>query len=130
VVWRPDDTPAYQLACVVDDAAMRGRFALMHVAAAIRAGFGFERRIDRYHYASQALDHLPQDVVIGDAQPSLADLKGHMPVAEMVGNAGQLQWVGAADLEDPFRLGGDLHAASILGLQEVAVTQGFAPRQE
>jgi len=23
VVWRPDDTPAYQLACVVDDAAMR-----------------------------------------------------------------------------------------------------------
>jgi glutamyl-tRNA synthetase len=23
VVWRPDDTPAYQLACVVDDARMR-----------------------------------------------------------------------------------------------------------
>ncbi len=61
-------------------------FIVLVMAAGIGARFGLERRLDVQHRCAQLAHHFFQNVVLRDAQESLAHLDGHVPVAEVIGD--------------------------------------------
>ena len=89
----------------------------------IGAAFGIERRLDLDDARAQSLHHRLDDVVAANAQALRHDLGRQMAVAEMPGDPDQMQWIGAADLEQ--RLGGrdNLDQPSVLQHQRIATAQ-------
>ena len=89
----------------------------------IRPALGIERRLDLDDTRAQSLHHRLDDVVPADAQAFWHDLRRQMAVAEMPGDANQMQRIGASDLDQG--LGGRDHLDQpvVLQHQRVAATQ-------
>jgi len=86
---------------------MRVGFRRMGVTARVRAALGIERRLDLDDARAKPLHHRLDDVIAADAQAFRHDLGRQMAIAEMPGDADQMQRIGAADFDQ--RLGGGHH---------------------
>lgn len=99
----------------------------------IGAALGIERRLDLDDARAEPLHHRLDDVVAADAQALRHDLGRQMAVAEMPGDADQVQRIGTADFDQ--RLGGSYHLdqPSVFQHQRVTSAQGdgvFEVQQE
>jgi hypothetical protein len=89
----------------------------------IGATFGIERRLDLDDPRAEPLHHRLDDMIAPNAQALRHDLGRQMAVAEMPGDADQMQGVGAADFNQ--RLGGGHHLdqPAVFQHQRVAAAQ-------
>ena len=89
----------------------------------IGAAFRIERRFDLDDPRAQSLHHRLDHVIPADAQALRHDLGRQMAVAEMPGDANQMQGIGAADFDQ--RLGGrhDLDQAAVFQHQRIAAAK-------
>src|SRR4051812_37053995 len=92
-------------------------------ALGISAGFRIEGGLDAADSRAQPGDHVDDDVVPADSQPPADDLHRQMAVAEMPGDAGELDAVAAFDLGEC--LGGGAHpqVTAALDRQPVALAE-------
>ena len=102
---------------------MRLGFRRMGVTARIGAALGIERRLDLDDARAQSLHHRLDDVVPADAQAFWHDLGRQMAVAEMPGDANQMQRIGAPDLDQGLGGRDHLDQPPVLQHQRVAATQ-------
>ena len=91
--------------------------------AGIGAAFGIERRLDLDDARAQPLHHRLDDVIAADAQAFWHDLRRQMAIAEMPGDAHQMERIAAADFEQ--RLGGGHHLdqPAVFQYQRIAAAQ-------
>ena len=86
----------------------------------IRPALGIERRLDLDDARAQTLHHRLDDVIPADAQAFWHDLGRQMAVAEMPGDANQMQRIGAPDLDQGLGGRDHLDQPSILQHQRIA----------
>ena len=55
----------------------------------VGAGFGLERRLFDRDLKTESLQHLVEHVIVAVAQPARTDLQCDVPIAQMIGGAGQ-----------------------------------------
>ena len=89
----------------------------------IGAAFGIERRLDLDDARAKPLHHRLDDMVAADAQALRHDLGRQMAVAEMPGDADQMQGIGAADFEQRLGCRDHLDQAAVFQHQRVAAAQ-------
>ena len=114
------------------------RFVVMVMVAAVRsvsAGFRLERRFRFANRTAQASNHVGQNVVGLDTQPSTIsfrnDLYRDVAIAQMIGRAGKEQGGIGNGFDQFFRGGDDFdNAAAVFGQQSVAAVQMVAAFQE
>ena len=102
---------------------MRGMTWPPRGVCGIGAAFGIERRLDLDDAGAESLHHRLDDVVAADAQALRHDLRRQMAVAEMPGDADQMQRIGAADLDQRLGRGDHLDQPAVLQHQRVAAAQ-------
>ncbi len=93
------------------------------VAAAVGAVLRLVGRLDRFDPGAELFEHGLEHIVVGQAQPAVAQLQGDVAVAQVVGGAHQLEGAGAGDVQQLFGAGLDAHDAAVPGLQAFAVLQ-------
>ena len=108
---------------------------VMTAMRTISAGFRLERRFRFADRAAQAPGHVGQHVIGLEAQLAAVfvwqDLHRHVPVAEMVGGAGEEQRAVGDGLDELFRRGEDFDdGAAIFSRQPVATMQVIAAFEE
>ena len=105
--------------------------ALMMVAcgAGIGAGFGIERCGDLSHHGAEPSRHIRDHMIAADAQRAGQKLRRQMAVAEMPGDAGEMQRVGAANLEQRLGRRDDLDKTPVLEQKRIAAAQFRRCRQ-
>ena len=89
----------------------------------IRPALGIERRLDLDDARTQSLHHRLDDVIPADAQAFWHDLGRQMAVAEMPGNANEMQRIGAPDLDQGLGCRHYLDQPTVLQHQCVAAAQ-------
>ena len=89
----------------------------------IRAALGIERRLNLDDARAQSLHHRLDDVIPADAQALRHDLRRQMAVAEMPGNANQVQRIGAPNLDQGLGGRDHLDQPAILQHQRIAAAQ-------
>jgi hypothetical protein len=89
----------------------------------IRAALGIERRLDLDDAPAQSRNHRLDDVIPADAQAFWHDLRRQMAVAEMPGDANQMQGIGAPDLDQGFCGRDHLDQPAVFQHQRVAAAQ-------
>ena len=57
-----------------------------------------------------------EHVIVEQAQPAIADLQGDVAIAEVIGRAGQLEGIGASDVQQVFGAGADADDATVFSL--------------
>ncbi|ANW04591.1 hypothetical protein LMTR13_35155 [Bradyrhizobium icense] len=92
----------------------------VRVTTGIRPAFGIERRLDLDDACTQSLHHRLDDVIAANTQALRHDLGRQMAVAEMPGDADQMQGIDAPDLDQG--LGGRDHLDQPAVLQHQRVT--------
>lgn len=102
-------------------------FIVLVVAARVGAGLRLERRLNVRNLRTKLLHHLLENMILRDAQESLAHLDGHVPVPKVVGHLGKIL---RFDMQYLFRLSNDFDHPAVGGRDEVAATQDFAARQD
>lgn len=95
----------------------------MRVRSGIGAAFGIERRLDLDDAGTQSRHHGLDDVVAANPQAFRHDLRRQMAIAEMPGDAHQMQRVGAADFHQRLGSGDHLDQAAVLQHQGIAAAQ-------
>src|SRR5690606_31760202 len=93
----------------------------MVVAAAVGTGFRLERRLDRFDAGAELLEHRAQNIVVGQAQPTVAQLQGNVAVAQVIGGAHQFEGAGAGDLHQLLGPRDHTHYSAIARLQTFTV---------
>ena len=94
----------------------------------IGAGFGIERRLDRFDVAAQCLDKVRDDVVGADTDAVVQELNRQVAVAEVPGDADQVIVLVRVDLQQRFGTCADADNAAV-HRQAVAVAQPDRLRQ-
>jgi hypothetical protein len=89
----------------------------------IRTALGIERRLDLDDARAQSRDHRLDDVIPADAQALGHDLRRQMAVAEMPGDANQMQGIGTPDLDQGFCGRDHLDQPAVFQHQRVAAAQ-------
>jgi hypothetical protein len=89
----------------------------------VSPAFRIERRLDLDHAGTEFGRHVGDDVVAPNPQVFGKQLCRQMPIAEMPGNARQMQRIGATNFEQGLRRGKDLNQPAVLQHQRIAVTQ-------
>ena len=89
----------------------------------IRPALGIERRLDLDDARAEPLHHRLDDVIPADAQALRHDLRRQMAVAEMPGDANQMQRIGAPDLDQGLGGRDHLDQPAVLQHQRVAAAQ-------
>ena len=89
----------------------------------IRPALGIERRLDLDDARAQSLHHRLDDVIPADPQAFWHDLGRQMAVAEMPGDANQMQGIGAPDLDQGLGGRDHLDQPAVLQHQRVAAAQ-------
>ena len=106
----------------------------MPMPACVRPGFRLERCLFPGHGQVHALQHLGQHMIGFDLQVVGLQLDLHMPVAQVVGRARQVEGraVLRAGPHHHHRLGGGIHPhqRAVLGHQHITTAHHAAPRQE
>lgn len=103
--------------------AMTMRVIFRRMASRIGAALGVERRLDLDDPRAEPLHHRLNDVIAADAQALRHDLRRQVAVAEMPGDADQMQRIGAADLDQRLRGRHHLDQPAILQHQRIASAQ-------
>lgn len=99
------------------------RMFLRRMARRIGAAFGIERRLDLDDPRAEPLHHRLDDVIAADAQALRHDLRRQMAVAEMPGDANQMQRISAADLDQRFSGRHHLDQPAVFQHQRIAAAQ-------
>jgi hypothetical protein len=102
---------------------MPGIRCLMGMAGGISAAFGVERRLDLDDARAEPLHHFLDDMVAPDPKTVAHDLRRQMAIAEMPGEANQVEWIAAADFEQRLRRGNDFDQTPVFQNQRVATAQ-------
>ncbi|KRR01323.1 hypothetical protein CQ12_26260 [Bradyrhizobium jicamae] len=89
----------------------------------IGPALGIERRLDLDDARAEPLHHGLDDVIPADSQALRHDLRRQMAVAEMPGDADQMQGIGAADLDQGFGSRHHLDQPAVLQHQRIAAAQ-------
>lgn len=97
--------------------------------AVIGAGLGFERLLLRGEFESHAGEHGIEHMIAAVAQPVRAEFERYMPVAEMIGAAGERTGIARARRGHGLACRMNFDDAPVLGEQPVAAAQDLAPRQ-
>jgi len=105
------------------------RLILRVPATRIGAALGIERRLDLGHAGAKPSHHLLDHVIAADTQALGHDLHRQVSVAEMPGDAHEMQGIAGADFEQRLGRGDHLDQPSILQHQGVAAAQGDDLRQ-
>jgi hypothetical protein len=92
-------------------------------AAGVGAALGIERRLDLDDSGPEALHHRFDHMVAPDPQALGHDLGRQMPIAEMPGDPNQMQWIGAADLDQRLGRGDHFDQPAVLEHQRIAAAQ-------
>jgi len=102
------------------------------IAAAVmmaigRCGIGatlwIERRVDFHHVSAESRGQFGKNVIAPDAQRVCQELRRHVPVAQMPGDAGEMLMIGAANFQERLGRGDDLDQPSVFQQQRVAAAQ-------
>ena len=99
----------------------------------IGAALGIERRFDFDDARAQSFHHRLDDMIPADAQALRHDLGRQMAVAEMPGDADEMQGIGAADLDQRFGRRDHFDEPAVFQHQRVAAAQShrvFEDEQE
>jgi hypothetical protein len=102
---------------------------VMAVAAAVRSRFGLEGRIHRRDARTEPAQHLLEHVVGGNAQMTGADFDRYVPVAQVVGRAGQRLGRRAGHVQHLLGFGDHFDDAAVARHNQVAAAQYFTARQ-
>ena len=105
------------------------RAMLVAARRGIGAAFGIERRSDLDNRSAELAGHVRDHMIAADAQRAGQKLRRQMAIAEMPGDAREMQRVGAADFEERLRRGNDLDKTAVVEHQRVAVAQFRRCRQ-
>ncbi|KRR24770.1 hypothetical protein CQ14_05335 [Bradyrhizobium lablabi] len=89
----------------------------------VGAALGIERRLDLDDAPAEPLHHRLDDVIAADAQALWHDLRRQMAVAEMPGDANQVQGIGAADLDQGLGRRHHFDQPAVLQHQRIAAAQ-------
>jgi len=89
-------------------------------ACVIRPSLGLEGHGDAGYRRAEAAQHFLQDMVLRDSQESLADLDGHVAVAEMIGASRQVRRRRTFDVQHALAGRDHLDDATVGGDDEVA----------
>jgi hypothetical protein len=102
---------------------------VMAVAAAVGSRFGLEGRIHRRDARTEPAQHLLEHVVGGNAQMTGADFDRYVPVAQVVGRAGQRLGRRAGHVQHLLGFGDHFDDATVARHDQVAAAQYFTARQ-
>lgn len=116
------------VAIIVPAAAVVAMLVMMVMPVGVRRFLGIgttlrlERRIHARNLRAELDDHFFQNMVAADQNSIRQNLRGHMPVSDMPGDARQKMWLG---LDLDHRLGSRHHAhyAPVLQCQPIAITK-------
>lgn len=102
----------------------------MPMAAAVGAGFRFERALDGVDLTSQALQQIGQYRIGFQPQPVDIDLQRDVSIAQVIGGTQQGQGIGCADFQHRLRGGDNTETQTIGAAQKLARWQRAAARQD
>jgi hypothetical protein len=102
---------------------------MVHMTVAVSARFRLESFVDLRHRAAESLDHGPQDMIGQQSQPPATHLERDMPVADMVGNAGELGGTARPHFHQGLGRRLDRQDATVFKQQSIPVAQKTAVRQ-
>jgi hypothetical protein len=89
----------------------------------VGAGFGIERRINRFNVAAETFHHVLDHVVGANSNAVPQKLHRQVTIAEMPGDSDQFAVVMPVDLQQWFRPGADTHDPAVLKRQAVAIAE-------
>jgi hypothetical protein len=102
---------------------------MVHMTVAVGARFGLEAFVHLLDRAAESLDHGPQDMIGQQSQPPATHLERDMPVADMVGNAGELGGTARPHFHQGLGRRLDRQDATVFKQQSIPVAQKTAVRQ-
>ena len=102
----------------------------MSMAAAIGAGFRFERTLDGVDLTAQALQQIGQYRIGFQPQPVDIDLQRNVSIAQVIGSTQQGQGIGGARFQHWLRGGDNAEAQTIGAAQKLTRWQRAAGRQD
>ena len=102
---------------------------MMYMAVAVGARLGLKADADFMHMATKPLDHRLQHMVGQQSHEAVADLDRHMPIADVISDAGQFDRIMGMNFEQALGGGLDSHNAPVCQQQPVAMAQQRAGRQ-
>ena len=117
-------------AILMDTPGMPLLVVVVAMSAAVGAGLGLERSLERFDARAQAPQHGLEHVIGGDAQETVPDLHRHVPVTQMVGCPRQVRRRLAADVQHFLGLGNDFDDAAVTGDDQIATAQDFSAWQQ
>ena len=103
---------------------MRLMIGVRVTVGGISAALWIERRFDFDHPRAQSLDHRFDDMVAPNPQTPSGDLRRHMAIAEVPGEANQVLCVATANFQKRLRRRNHLDQTAIFQHQRVATAQG------
>ena len=95
----------------------------------IGARVGLERRLDMADLGAKPAHHVLQHMIAPHAQPVVENLRLHVAIANVIGDARQLARIAAAHFRQLFRRGHYFDQATIFEDQRVAAAQRHGLRQ-
>jgi hypothetical protein len=103
------------------------RVVVMSVCVCTR--FRLEWCLDGRHPRIQTAQHLREDMIRGDAQISVTELHGNVPVSEVIGRASERARRVAFDVQHALGLRDDLHHPAIRRHEDITTAQHLAARE-
>lgn len=89
----------------------------------ISARVGLERRLDMADLGAKSAHHIFQHMIAAHTQPVVENLRLHVAIADVIGDARQLARIAAAHFGQLFRGGHDFDQAPVFQNQRVAAAQ-------
>jgi hypothetical protein len=99
------------------------------IAGVVSTGFRLKRRLLHHDSESQAAHHVIEHVIVTVAQPAIADLQGHVSIAEVICRARKPLRILAMHVRDSFRGRADFDDPSIVGEQQISPAQDLSAFQ-
>jgi hypothetical protein len=109
--------------------AVMVRIVMMAARCGIGAAFGIESCGNLDHRGTELAGHIRDHMITANAYSAGEKLCRQMAITEMPGDAGEMQRVTAADLEQRLRRRNDLHKPAVFEPERIAAAQFRRRRQ-
>ena len=92
------------------------------VRVPVCAGFWLERRLLDHDRQPEPAHHVVEHVIMSVSQPALANLHGHVTIAQVISGAREARCIGIAHGRDGFERRDHFHHRAIFRTQQITAT--------